>query len=151
VDHRIEDVGEEVGGDAGAVVDDLDKRAVCVFAVGDVDGAALWCVLEGVVDDVGECALEPVGVDCHRRAGGSLDSEFDAALVGCELEAGSRLGDRVCEVGRPQLGSLVDLRPCVVEQAGDETIYLGAFLLRLFEPFARVADPRCDRVEVAAQ
>ena len=69
----------------------LDEGTVGVLAAGDVDRASSRCVPERVVDDVGECAIEPVGVDRHLRAGACRDAELDSALVGGELEGGGRV------------------------------------------------------------
>ena len=144
-------LGEEVGRDAGAVVDDADEGIVGVFAAGDLDRASWRRVTQRVVDDVGERAFEAVAVDPHRVASVSCHLELDSTLVGRELERGSRVGDGVREVCRLQPGSLVEIRPRVVEQARDEPIDLLGLRPRSLEPLTGVADARCDRVEVAAQ
>ena len=51
---------------------------------------------------------------------------------------------------RLQSGPLVDLRPCVVEQAADEAVDLPRLLLCLAEPLLGVTDARSNRIEIAA-
>ena len=121
------------------------------FAAGDVNCAAARRVTQRVVEDVGDCAFEAVAIDGHRGACVNRHLELDATLVGCELERRGRVDDRRREVCGFQPGSLVDVRPHVVEQAGDEPIDLLGLRPRSVEPLMGVADACRDCVEVAAQ
>src|SRR3981081_2138603 len=55
---QLEQVGQEVGPDAGTVVDDADEGMVGIFAAGDVNCASARRVTQRVVEDVGEGAFE---------------------------------------------------------------------------------------------
>ena len=144
-------MGKKVGRDARAVVDDADEGVAGIFAAGDVDRASPRRVTQRVVEDSGECAFEAVAVDRHRGMGVRRHPELDATLAGGELERGGRVDDRRCEVGGLPPGPLIDVRPRVVEQAGDEPVDLLSLRPRPVEPLAGVADACCDCVEVAAQ
>jgi hypothetical protein len=148
---ELEQVGKHIGRDAGAVVDDADERVAAIFSAGDVHSASAGRVSQRVVEDVGECAFEPVGVDRDRWASLSCHLELDASLVSCLLECCGRIDDRLREVCCVQGALPVDFRPCVVEQAGDESIDLLGLRSRSVKPLTRIAEAGCDCVEVSAQ
>jgi hypothetical protein len=65
----LEDARDVFGGDADAVVADFDEGVLAAGARGDVDLATFGGVLAGVVDEVGDGALDVVGVALERRQG----------------------------------------------------------------------------------
>src|SRR6202021_518230 len=58
----LEDTVEFGRGDADAVVDPLHRHGLALGDGADGDGAALGGVLDGVVDQVGDGAVEIIGV-----------------------------------------------------------------------------------------
>ena len=66
----VEDPLDAVGGDAGAVVADLEPPGVVVHAAGDHPHLALWrAVPHRVVDEVGDELREAAGVGGHGEVG----------------------------------------------------------------------------------
>jgi hypothetical protein len=83
-DEPVEDAAPVGGGDAGAIVVDLDLRDVSARGRGDDDAAGR--VAQGVVDEVAEEPLEVAGVADSREL--RLDAQFDLRPVGRQARHG---------------------------------------------------------------
>ena len=126
-------------GQAGARVDDVDAKLGGAGLGPEEHARARRRVVERVVEEVCEDALDLGGVDLHRRRLGT-DLEPDAAGLG--PETGERPAHEL--VHGPQLAVRLDgagLEPREVEQLLDDTVEarrLGADRLREAEPVLRL-------------
>jgi hypothetical protein len=85
----FEDALQGIGREAGAVVLDLDVDGLGVgFGGGDGDVSGLAAVLDGVVDQVEEHLLKPVGIGSDAELRGDVVLQGDGAFTGADFEVG---------------------------------------------------------------
>ena len=126
--------------DAGAAVGDPHLDPVAERAGGDQDRLAVGAVLDGVLDDVGDRALQQSRVDGdHRQRLG--DVEVDAALG----DAAERHRDDLVEVDlADQRGDGAGLQAGHVQQVADQVVEPVGARPRC-PPAARPRPPRTRR------
>src|SRR5436190_19016744 len=104
--HRVEaveDVGQVLGRDPGAVV--LDPHEDVAFTRAGADGDVPARELQGVLHEVGHDLGQTVGIGrCRRDAvAGDVDLQDEAGVACCGPKPLGRAGHDVGDVGRPEI------------------------------------------------
>jgi hypothetical protein len=83
----VEDAGQLIGGDAGALVGDFGDGVGVVEEGADFEGFVFGGVAEGVVDEVEEDAFEGEAIAEDGEGLGGVDGEGDVEFAGAGFEA----------------------------------------------------------------